>query len=41
MPIITDIISQSLHQGEERHTFYSDNPFTYQGDYNEISIAQI
>ncbi|WP_339048998.1 hypothetical protein [Spiroplasma endosymbiont of Colias croceus] len=38
--IITDIISQSLHQGEERHTFYSDNPYTYQGDYNEISVAQ-
>ncbi len=38
--IIDTIVTQSLHQGEERHTFYSDNPFTYQGDYNEISIAQ-
>lgn len=38
--IIDTIISQSLHQGEERQTFYSDNPYTYQGDYNEISIAQ-
>ncbi|WP_342277161.1 hypothetical protein [Spiroplasma endosymbiont of Nebria brevicollis] len=38
--IIDTIVTQSLHQGEERHTFYSDNPFTYQGDYNELSIAQ-
>ncbi len=38
--IIDTIVTQSLHQGEERHTFYSDNPFTYQGDYNEISVAQ-
>ncbi|WJG70700.1 hypothetical protein [Spiroplasma ixodetis] len=38
--IIDTIVIQSLHQGEERHTFYSDNPFTYQGDYNEISVAQ-
>ncbi|WP_400254488.1 hypothetical protein [Spiroplasma endosymbiont of Cleonymus obscurus] len=38
--IIDTSVTQSLHQGEERHTFYSDNPFTYQGDYNEISIAQ-
>lgn len=38
--IIDTIITQSLHQGEERHTFYSDNPFTYQGDYTEISVAQ-
>ncbi len=38
--IIDTIITQSLHQGEEIHTFYSDNPYTYQGDYNEISIAQ-
>ncbi len=29
-----------MHQGEARHTFYSDNPFTYQGDYNKISVAQ-
>ncbi|WP_425382851.1 hypothetical protein [Spiroplasma endosymbiont of Melieria omissa] len=39
--IIDTIVTQSLHQGEERHTFYSDNPFTYQGDYNEISVAQV
>ncbi len=38
--IIDTIVTQSLHQGEERHTFYSDNPFTYQGDYNEIAVAQ-
>ncbi|WP_342266480.1 hypothetical protein [Spiroplasma endosymbiont of Villa modesta] len=38
--IIDTIVTQSLHQGEERHTFYSDNPFTYKGDYNEISVAQ-
>ncbi len=38
--IIDTIVTQSLHQGEERHTFYSDNPFTYQGDYNELSVAQ-
>ncbi len=38
--IIDTIVTQSLHQGEERHTFYSDNPYTYQGNYNEISIAQ-
>lgn len=38
--IITNILNQSLHQGEERQTFYSDNPYTYQGDYNEISVAQ-
>ncbi len=38
--IVDTIVTQSLHQGEERHTFYSDNPFTYQGDYNEISVAQ-
>ncbi|WP_342276776.1 hypothetical protein [Spiroplasma endosymbiont of Nebria brevicollis] len=38
--IIDTIVTQSLHQGEERHTFYSDNPFTYQGDYNELSIAK-
>lgn len=38
--IIDTIVSQSLHQGEERHTFYADNPFTYQGDYSEISVAQ-
>ena len=30
-----------LYQGEERHTFYSNNTFTYQGDYNEISVAQV
>lgn len=38
--IIDYFYTQSLAQGEERHTFYADNPFTYKGDYNEISIAQ-
>ena len=38
--IIDYIVTQSLGQGEERHTFYSDNPYTYQGDSSEISIAQ-
>lgn len=38
--IIDYMVTQSLGQGEERHTFYADNPYTYQGDYNEISVAQ-
>lgn len=38
--IIDYLVTQSLAQGEEKHIFYSDNPFTYQSDYNEISVAQ-
>lgn len=39
--IIDYFVVQSLGQGEERHTFFSDNPFTYKGDYNETSVAQV
>lgn len=39
--IIDYIVTQSLHQGEERHTFYSDNPIANNvNDFNELSVAQ-
>ncbi|WP_308149435.1 hypothetical protein [Spiroplasma sp. AdecLV25b] len=36
--IIDYIVTQSLHQDEERHTFYSNNPIA--NNVNEISVAQ-
>ncbi|WP_375316955.1 hypothetical protein [Spiroplasma endosymbiont of Virgichneumon dumeticola] len=34
-------MTQSLHQGEERHTFYSNNPIANNvNDFNELSVAQ-